>query len=129
MPAIGKRKRLFVCQQHFDQSDYHVVPVKSAKGKVHYVLDKNIVPHKNLPFSPIHSFLLAYSAEAYLADSVPRRYPAELHTSQLWFKALGIDQCSLPTMLNGIVLWFRNLTLWHVLSRLSLLTLIFSTYR
>lgn len=34
----------------FQPSDYKIVPVKSPKFNVRYQLDKNIVPHKNLPF-------------------------------------------------------------------------------
>ncbi|XP_053684800.1 uncharacterized protein LOC128734562 [Sabethes cyaneus] len=49
MPAILANKQFYVCQQHFDPSDYRIVKVNSKSCSQRNILNKDVVPHKSIP--------------------------------------------------------------------------------
>ncbi|XP_055525710.1 uncharacterized protein LOC129718694 isoform X2 [Wyeomyia smithii] len=50
MPENLAKQRLHVCQNHFDLIDFKIVTVKAGNYSQRYILGKDILPHKHLPY-------------------------------------------------------------------------------
>ncbi|XP_058812701.1 uncharacterized protein LOC131677114 [Topomyia yanbarensis] len=72
---LGRRK-LYVCQNHFDESDFHIVTLKTANYNRRYILNKDILPYRNLPH---HTDAEKY---AFNTPSCSVKQPSESYRSQ-----------------------------------------------